>query len=188
MFISNTLRIWVCISVNWWHVLWLRYQTMETHFLAILCKKHSDESGIESVCIDAATDSVTTVTFRTKLLTDEVAVVQPVDRRDGVNDLQLEWFMERRNWIKKMSPGHQQKKKWTKTHFVKNNNYLLKYLKYFYTRKRQQIERTKNSQSELTFHHRHGKLLNVEASQADGQVCNTGEPAQQQLSLSLQYP
>lgn len=69
---------------------------METHFLAILCKKHSDESGIESVCIDAATDSVTTVTFRTKLLTDGVAVVQPVNRRNGVNDLQLERFMERR--------------------------------------------------------------------------------------------
>ncbi len=120
VFISNTLRICVCISVNWWHVLWLRYQSMETHFLAILCKKHSDESGIESVCIDTATDSVTAVTFRTKLLTDGVAVVQPVNRRDRViNDLQLERFMERSS-DPESNKFHQatNKTKLKKTHFV----------------------------------------------------------------------
>lgn len=57
---------------------------METHLLAILCEEHSDESGIKSVCIDSATDSVPSVTFRTELLTDRVAVVKPVKRRDTV--------------------------------------------------------------------------------------------------------
>lgn len=66
-------------AVNKLHIILIVH--IKAHLLPILGKEHSDKASIKSVCIDTTTYAVAAVTLRTKLLTNRVAIIQPVDRK-----------------------------------------------------------------------------------------------------------